>query len=837
MDLPIALRRTRRRASVLPMAQDAAPPTPPLTPSTPATPSRRHASAQASAFAKSSRTKRRVRFSDPGPATPSSTSSVSTGITPMIRRTSLAYGLDSPSSPVTEATFLPLRQVIDGRIKRRLRRNGLSEEMNLIYDEQRVAKREKKTRAAAAQLELEQLRSEVADKDREIERLRDLQDNDNDNEITIVQDNERVMALECELRILRNQIEGASGLVEHHDRTCNWTMAARDPFASSDMTELIEDASDAMTSVMTEVDMDDDVFGDTTMAELQCSTPSRRRRLPLPAPAPRQLDDSQATISFGDCNAGQSSFPTPPATSPAAWMPDPISPMSDCAAETTPATPTMHLFSTKRPVTQPLFSPALTPSSVSTAEVDVQACLPDPETDALREEVASLQRETAKLNSALEMYQSLVKVVEEKIASAQEATTSTPSVPSELDEQVTLVLRALSDKTAALVDLSKSLAVLGFNAKGDRQSDASEVVANLSTAFRTARLELEYLTPGEIELPLTAPAAQILDLLLGRLRTLSANAREAEARVDEYREVEGSLKEQLAARVSAMDQLNDEITERDALIEQKNSMLAEKNALLAEKESLLSTQGEGVAELEVGLDRLKGAVASYVRDMAELEALVQRLEKELAQSKEDTKRETETKKELEHKLAETVASYEKHQREMVVMEKRVAVAETKTEIERREKEMALSRRAAATLALNQNHGRALALRDARVQELRGEIEQVNDALRASHDTSRQLRVDNAGMAAALDAEKQRAQNAVATLHAELTRVSQLGKDLLGPSPAEEKATSSPRKLMTPGRRVSLGKSATVVESEKDSRKRRRYDSGLGFLDEDEVELF
>ena len=761
----------------------------------------------------------------------------------MIRRTSLAHSLNSPSSPVTEATFLPLRQVIDGRIKRRLRRNGLSEEMNLIYDEQRVAKREKKTLAAAAQLELEQLRSEVADKDREIERLRALQDND----ITIVQDNERVMALERELRILRNQIEGASGVAEHHDRTCNWTMAARDPFASSDMTELMDDATDAMTDamtdVMTEADMGDDVFGDTTMAELQCSTPSRRRRLPLPAPAPRQLDDSQATISFGDCNAGQSSFPTPPATSPAAWMPDPISPVSDfapAATPVTPATPTMHFFSTKRPATQPLFSPALTPSTVSTAEADVQVCLPDPETDALREEVASLQRETAKLNSALDAYQSLVKAVEEKIASAQDASTSASSTcsgPSTLDEQVALVLRALSDKTAALADLSKSLAVLGFNAR-DRQSDASEVVANLSAAFRTARLELEYLTPGEIELPLTAPAAQILDLLLGRLRTLSANARDAEARVDEYREVEGSLKEQLAARVSAMDQLNDEITERDSLIEQKNAMLAEKNALLAEKESLLSTQGEGIVELEVGLERLKGAVASYARDMAELEALVQRLEKELARSKEDTKKETATKKELEHKLAETVASYEKHQREMAVMEKRVAVAETKTELERREKEMALSRRAAATLALNQNHGRALALRDARVQELRGEIEQVNDALRASHDTSRQLRVDNAGMAAALDAEKQRTQSAVATLQAELTRVSQLGKDLLGPLPAgEAAAASSARKRMTPGRRVLLGKSATVAEAEKDSRKRRRYDSGLGLLDEDEAELF
>ena len=112
------------------------------------------------------RSSKRVRFSDPGPqpATPAS----ATGLTPRLnktflsiennptcptkrgllqmkprRRTSvptnLAGSLPSPSlSPPTtpyptgEVQFAPLRQILDDRSKRRLRRNNMSEEMNEI---------------------------------------------------------------------------------------------------------------------------------------------------------------------------------------------------------------------------------------------------------------------------------------------------------------------------------------------------------------------------------------------------------------------------------------------------------------------------------------------------------------------------------------------------------------------------------------------------------------------------------------------------------------------------------------------------------------------------------
>ena len=124
--------------------------------------------------------KKRVRFSDPGPEP--STSSSSTGLTPRLKRTSfmgfptprlpaastrrrslpvqLWTSLPSPSlSPSPgpfsgEFQFAPLRQVLDDRLKRRLRRNNLSDEINDIDEE-------KKSRTKLKQ-EIKSLKEELA---------------------------------------------------------------------------------------------------------------------------------------------------------------------------------------------------------------------------------------------------------------------------------------------------------------------------------------------------------------------------------------------------------------------------------------------------------------------------------------------------------------------------------------------------------------------------------------------------------------------------------------------------------------------------------------------------
>src|SRR6478735_1994076 len=148
--LPIAIRRSRR-SSIKPEPDMPSSPMPSKTP-------KRGAN-------------RRVRFSDPGAS--------SSGLTPMVNRFTVATPKrrrhsslpiqttpstirSSPALPESgEVTFLPLRQVLDGRVQRRIRRNGLSEEMNVIQQE-------KRRRSIEAKEEIEKLRDQLKARDREI---------------------------------------------------------------------------------------------------------------------------------------------------------------------------------------------------------------------------------------------------------------------------------------------------------------------------------------------------------------------------------------------------------------------------------------------------------------------------------------------------------------------------------------------------------------------------------------------------------------------------------------------------------------------------------------------
>lgn len=167
------------------------------------------------------KSKKRVRFSDPGPELASSSSS--TGLTPYVGRTSLGprtfHGGDSSpllrpkasrrlslptslpnalpsatlsvfSSPCTPLTisgdvqWAPLRQVLDHRVRRRLRRNHLSEEQHDIEIEKKSAK---------------QYRQEIAGLKEELESAKQNENGKDSNA-------DRVLQLETELGSLKQEM-------------------------------------------------------------------------------------------------------------------------------------------------------------------------------------------------------------------------------------------------------------------------------------------------------------------------------------------------------------------------------------------------------------------------------------------------------------------------------------------------------------------------------------------------------------------------------------------------------------------------------------------------------
>lgn len=726
-DLPIALRRTPRTSIGGAKTSD---------------PSRLGTAATSLKTPSKPRSKKRVRFSDPGPDIDRHNESSTTGLTPMVRRTSLGVA-PSPkrrrhSTPArresyadeeedelscnnnggsNEVRFLSLRQVLDPRVKRRIRRNGLSEEMNIITQE-------KRRRAQDHKAEIQRLQDELAEKDQEIERLQNT---------TTFHDTDRILELEEEIESLRNELHSRS--TQNADQTnYDWTLAARDPFSDSYMD-------------------DDEGFGDTTVADLVCSTPSKRR--------------------------ASASFPTPPCTSP-----------------TMPSTP--HSMRRAAPVT---------PRS----HIGVQASFPDPEKEALEAELESLRLELTKLTDVLETHEALKTRIASKLTAV-----STPAEPEEgskdVEAHLDSVLQALSDRTAALLDLNSSLSSLGFAG-----NDASEIVTSLTGAFRSARLELEYLTPGELTLPLSSRGAEVLDLILVRLRDLARQVREDEDAIDEYHALELSLRQQLNARVDAMDNLR---AQRD-----------KDRASLREKDDRIS-------DLELGVERLKGAAEGYRREMSELETLVQSIEDE---SKATSARLAAEMAGAQAELADSKASVAK-------LEAKLASVREQAEEFKKELADLQKRRASELRALNKYHGTALAVRDARVVELRRGMDDVRRSLHEANVTIQQLRVENLGLSRRADEEKRRAKEAVDSMKAELERVLKMSAEFLatpkrGEGSAvkrrvdarEEEGEYEDEETTTPdGSPLRAGAylSGALAKTGK-AAKRRKYDSGLGLLDEDE----
>ncbi|KAL9623078.1 MAG: hypothetical protein Q9160_002592 [Pyrenula sp. 1 TL-2023] len=171
IDLPIAVRRQRRSnasADDTDSTSGVNDPKPLKTPS-------------------KSRSKKRVRFSEPGFSTNT------TGLTPFIQRTSLEGSSKRrhstpllstyPYPPVQNLQFVPLRQVIDERSKRRLRRTGLSEEMNAIESDRRGMKKlekevvQKDEALKALRYELEEMKNKVVqDKDQERSQVSEIEE-------------------------------------------------------------------------------------------------------------------------------------------------------------------------------------------------------------------------------------------------------------------------------------------------------------------------------------------------------------------------------------------------------------------------------------------------------------------------------------------------------------------------------------------------------------------------------------------------------------------------------------------------------------------------------------
>lgn len=498
--------------------------------------------------------------------------------------------------------ILPLRtQILDDHIKRRIRRNGLSAEMNSAYGEKRARRQKTLT-------ELRRARDELRDRDAEIERLRELTALFDQHGGGGEHSQSHVQELEIELSRLRGQVMGR----RHGDDL----LTSSPPVAMEDdddswgaMGGMSDGGSDAGGDFEHDFDGDEE-FGETSLAELESGGTHgqhRQQQKQHTGKRPTALHLHGPTL-------------TPPSTSPAKLPSSPVrqihSSSSSTAAEATTCDAGMQ-------------------AAVMSADAASQACIPDPAMDALQDELSTLRAEVTSLNDTLVERDALRARVGEKLALHHHAAEDDQDVELQLD----IVLQDLAEKTSRLRELDATLkqheadhdatlATLNQDLRAARATAAEKATAATNLSLDVAHLA-ETITAlrEELDILQSTSISQAADLDSARDAALQQKtaAAEAEARLAEAFAKIATLSKQLSERVSALrdrdgevDRLKNELAEAGVAIaklregnaremgrsrEVVRAMRAQMVAALQMGEGFL---GDGVAKEEEGVDVVVG---------------------------------------------------------------------------------------------------------------------------------------------------------------------------------------------------------------------------------------
>lgn len=541
--------------------------------------------------------------------------------------------------------ILPLRtQILDDHIKRRIRRNGLSAEMNEAYGEKRA-------RRARTLAELRRARDELRSRDAEIERLRELTalfdasgsggGDVSHHHAEGEEDVSRVQDLERELSRLREEVMGrrrGGG----HDEDVPFSSSPPVPSGEDDDWGVMGGMSDGGSDAGGDFAQDfEEEFGESSLAELESGgTPAqnhhhRRQQQQFKGRKPTALHLHGPTL-------------TPPSTSPTKL----------------PSSPIRQIHSPGSSAAEEMRTSSACDASVQAAAVSAdagsQVCIPDPGMEALHDELSTLRAEVTSLNDTLEERDSLQARMEEKLAQHQLA--STPSSAQDVELQLDIVLQDLAEKTTRLAELS---AVLMSPSTDDSTTDNKEATAELASALQSVRQALSDLDP---DTPLPPTAAPTLALAADHLRELDTTLKQRTAELSDRDAALAARTNELAAANAAAKEkdaraknleadiahLGDTITSlrdagadlqatsasqqadlddaRDAALQQ-GAAAAEAEARLAEAIKKLASLGVKLAEREATLRGREGEVETLKAALAEARATVARLREGAAREK------------------------------------------------------------------------------------------------------------------------------------------------------------------------------------------------------------
>lgn len=366
-------------------------------------------------------------------------------------------------------------------------------------------------------------------------------------------------------------------------------------------------------------------------------------------------------------------------------------------------------------------------------------------------------------------------------------------------------------------------------------------------AFRTARMSLEYLFPGEVSLGLDAENPEpILDTMLDRLQAFKAQSTIAAAALSTTQTQEANLRKQFNAVLQQLDRARTNAESLSAK-EANEKMRSDQAERRAQQLELSMEQGSGkirdlegeVDEKQRSIGKLQDALETYRAEVSKLEGLINSLEEEHSKAMSKLRTEMdEAVTDLECHVAAEMTGRRAAEKEAVERGHRIK------QLEQSEQELkgAMSEKQKTVRDMEGEIASVRVESEKEVGAMNVLIARITSDLDERNIALARLETEKQSLIIRLEEEKAAGTRAIESMQAEMARCSEAVeqvkethfKDML----SRGAEVTQLQGLLTP---VSTHKFKDVKGYVKVRRGngngRRRPDSGIGVLEEDEFEDF
>lgn len=405
-------------------------------------------------------------------------------------------------------------------------------------------------------------------------------------------------------------------------------------------------------------------------------------------------------------------------------------------------------------------------------------------------------------------------------------------------QMLTTALSRASDATQALEGINLECSNLGFTGDG-----AEDMISDMRSHFRSARLGLERAVPGETADAGLEDGKATLGALVKRVRSLAGDLQ------TERKYHDGSLGRERALRGQFDNLLYRYEAAANKIGNLENSISSSAGDMLHTRMRMRDLENED-HEKSLGIDRLNTALDKYREDVKGLEELVSRLEDENVAAKEEyTQRVSALKKQVSQERRErstievSVAGYESRIRQLqeTVEQNRIRACDLTAEVESLEKE-----HQRALDASEQNAREQLRQHEEDAGTLNVRISDLTTSLESARSEAQRLRQVNAGLEGQLQMETEAREELLDQWATEQARSFAFMKESVNAERRRAKVRAAnwelkSDELMSDGTAATGSDPITPVSMTRfvdvelgRGKNRRRMDSGIGILAEDEL---